>query len=72
VLVEGREIQVFHADTWEDVAPLPTIVGSDVASWRVETSHRFSITLSGGAVIRFDSEDSPYENFIVDPEGLVW
>jgi hypothetical protein len=72
VNLDGKSHEVFGADLWKDPSPLTRIVGRDVVSWRVESTHTFSVTLTDNAVISFTSEDSPYEDFIIDPEILVW
>jgi hypothetical protein len=50
---------------WRDASILPSIVGETVTDWRVEGSHEFSITLSNGTKLRFQSHDSPYEDFVI-------
>lgn len=72
VVLDGREIMIFGSEGWENSTPLVKLVGRDVIAWRVESSHCFSVSLTDGAVLKFTSEDSPYEDFIIDPEVLVW
>ena len=66
------DVEVFGDEGWLDPTPLPKIVGRDVTSWRIESSHCFSLLLTDEATIRFFSEDSPYEDIIIDPEVLVF
>lgn len=57
---------------WRDASILPSIVGETVTDWRVEGSHEFSITLSNGTKLRFQSYDSPYEDFVIfDNEWII-
>ena len=63
---------VFTDEGWKDSSSLSKIVGREVVSWRIESSHVFSISLAPSAKIRLTSEDSPYESFGVYPEALVW
>ena len=74
VLVEldGLNQEVFGTELWKDANPLHQIVGRDVTGWRIESTHTLAIFLSDEAVIRFVSEDSPYEDIIIDPEVQVW
>jgi hypothetical protein len=53
------------AIAWRDASILPSVVGETVTDWRVEGSHEFSITLSNGTKLRFQSHDSPYEDFVI-------
>ncbi|MCB1091446.1 MAG: hypothetical protein KDL87_07940, partial [Verrucomicrobiae bacterium] len=72
ITLDGVCHEVLTSEGWHDTFPLAKIVGRDVASWGVESSHVFRISLTPEAEIRFISEDSPYEDFIIDPEVLVW
>jgi len=72
VTIEEFCHDVFTEDGWKDASPLAKIAGRDVVSWKIESAYVFAITLTPAAVIRFISEDSPYEDFVVDPEVLVW
>lgn len=69
VLVEvgAEKTRVFQGAEpyWLDVTPLPRLVGQVAASWKIEGSHEFSLTLSGGAKFRFQSTDCPYEEFLI-------
>jgi hypothetical protein len=71
VEIDGQSTIVFHGETWGDVSPLPRIVGQDVATWKLEGSHEFSVTLTGGARLRFLSTDCSYEEFVIRPEEWV-
>jgi hypothetical protein len=73
VEVNGNSTPVFQGGEpyWLDVAPLPRVVSRDVTAWKVEGSHEFSVTLTGGAKLRFQSTDCPYEEFIIRPEIIV-
>jgi hypothetical protein len=71
-VLDGLDIEVFGADGWLDPTPLAKIVGRDVTGWRIETSHCFCVALTDNALIRFWSEDSPYEDIVIDPEVLVF
>lgn len=50
---------------WRDASKLPILVGESVVAWSIEGSHEFSITLSNRAKLRFQSHDSPYEEFTI-------
>jgi hypothetical protein len=65
VEIDGQSTVVFHGETWGDVSPLPRIVGRDVTAWKLEGSHEFSVTLTGGTRLRFQSTDCPYEEFVI-------
>ena len=63
-----REKQII----WHDASILPSVVGKTVTDWKVEGSHEFSITLSNGTKLRFQSHDSPYEDFVIfDIEWVI-
>ena len=70
VEVDGLSDQVFDGSAWGNVSLLPRVAGREVTSWRIEATHEFSISLSGGAKLRFQSTDSPYEEFVIHPE--IW
>lgn len=72
VELEGKSIVVFEQAEpwWADVTALPRIAGRDAIAWKIEASHEFSITLTGGAKLRFQSTDCPYEEFVISPE--IW
>jgi hypothetical protein len=70
VEVDGSSEQVFDGSAWGDVSLLPRIAGREVASWKIEATHEFSISLTGGAKLRFQSTDCPYEEFVIHPE--IW
>jgi hypothetical protein len=72
VELDGHLHLVFGKDLWEDPTSLTKIVGREVIAWSVENSYTLAVSLTDGAVIRLISEDSPYEDFIIDPEVLVW
>ena len=72
VSLDGRDIEVFGSEGWQDPTPLTEIVGRDVTGWKDESTHCFLVALTDGAIIRFWSEDSPYEDIIIDPEVLVF
>jgi hypothetical protein len=72
VVLDGEERLVFGEDLWHDSRPLTSIVGRDVTDWRRDGSHVLVVELGSNAAIRFTSQDSPYEDFIVDPEVQVW
>jgi hypothetical protein len=73
VEVDGKSTTVFQGDDpwWLDVTPLPRIAGRDVTAWKIESSHEFSVSLTDGARIRFQSTDCQYEEFIIRPEIVV-
>ena len=71
VELDGQSTVVFHGETWGDVSPLPRIAGRDAMAWKIEGSHEFSVTLAGGAKIRFQSTDCQYEEFVIRPETWV-
>ena len=72
VELDGKSTVVFERDDpwWADVTPLPRIAGRDATAWKVEASHEFSVTLTGGAKLRFQSTDCQYEEFVIHPE--IW
>lgn len=71
VVLGGSEVELFNEGGWVDAAPLAKIVGRDVTAWCIESSHCFSVSLTENATIKFWSEDSPYEDIVIDPEVLV-
>ena len=73
VEVDGKSTTVFQRDDpwWLDVTPLPRIAGRDATAWKVAASHEFSVTLTDGAKLRFQSTDCPYEEFVIRPETWV-
>lgn len=73
VELDGKSIVVFKGDDpcWGDVTPLPLLAGRDAVSWRIEGSHEFSVTLSDGAKLRFQSTDCPFEEFVIFPDLQV-
>lgn len=71
VELDGQPTLVFDSETWGDVSSLPRLVGLDVTGWKIEGSHEFSVTLTGGTKIRFQSTDCQYEEFVIQPEGWV-
>jgi hypothetical protein len=56
---------IFSDGGWGDASVLPKLVGGTVTAWAVEASHEFSISLGSEFKLRFTSEDSPYENFVI-------
>jgi hypothetical protein len=68
---EERSVLVFQGEDpwWIDVTVLPRLAGRDAISWKIEASHEFSVTLTGGLKLRFQSTDCPYEEF-VNPD--IW
>ena len=68
----GRIVGVFTEEGWEDSRPLCEIVGMNVVGWKKESSHVLSIVLEDSYVLRLRSEDSRYEDWILDPEVFVW
>ena len=66
--LDSKAVVVFENEKFVDTTLFPCIVGQDAVAWKIEASHEFSITLSGGARIRFISADSPYEDFVIHPE----
>jgi hypothetical protein len=73
VVVEsnGRSVTVFGETGWGDASVLPALIGHTVTSWMVEGSHQFSVSLSNGAKMRFQSTTGPYEDFVITPGPLV-
>ena len=73
VEVDGKSAVVFLRDDpwWADVSLLPRLAGRDFVSWRVDGSHEFSVALSDGACLRFQSTDCPYEEFVTHPDLQV-
>jgi len=70
VEADGQSVQVFDGETWGDARLLTKVSGQDAKAWAIEASHEFSVTLSGGAKLRFISTDCPYEEFVIHPQ--VW
>jgi hypothetical protein len=70
--LDGKSVVVFERDEpwWSDVTVLPSIAGRDATAWKIESSHEFSISLTGDAKLRFQSTDCPYEEFVIHPE--IW
>jgi hypothetical protein len=73
VVVErsGQRTCVFGEDGWEDLAVLKGLTGQNVLAWSIEGEYEFSITLTSGTKLRFESTDRPYEDFVIYPQGLV-
>jgi hypothetical protein len=71
VELSGASTLVYDHASWGDISPLKDIAGRTVQSWSVDTPRQFSLTLSGGARLRFQCGDVPGEEFIVHPEILV-
>jgi hypothetical protein len=73
VVVEsnGRYVTVYGESGWADASVLPTLIGHSVTSWKVEGSHEFSLSLSNGAKMRFQSTTGSYEDFVITPGPLV-
>jgi hypothetical protein len=71
VEIDGQPTVVFDGKTWGDISPLKSIAGRDVVAWKIEASHEFSVTLTGGVRLRFQSTDSSHEDFIIHPEIQV-
>jgi hypothetical protein len=69
--VDGKSTVVFAKEKHVDLSLFPLIAGGDVVAWKVEGSHEFSVTLSAGARLRFQSKDSSYEDFVIWPELQV-
>lgn len=69
---EGIEKRMNGENGLSDSSPVAGILGEQVTSWKIESSHCLSISLGEKATILFTSEDSPYEDFITEPSGLVW
>ena len=55
-----------------DSSPVAEILSKTVVSWEKKSSHCLSISLENDTTLLFTSEDSPYEDFIVEPIGIVW
>ena len=72
VTTNNTRYDIFTEKGWNHVTQLSLLAGREVRSWKVEDAHVLSITLDPLAVIHFISEDSPYEDFIVDPEETIW
>jgi hypothetical protein len=72
VLVEVEEgaVQVFDGNEWGDTRVLTKVAGRDACAWAIEASHEFSVSLAGGAKLRFVSTDCQYEEFVIHPQ--VW
>ena len=68
--LDGQSTVLFDDETWGDVSALPRIVGRDVAAWKIEASYEFSVSLTDGAKLRFQSSDG-YEDFVIYPGMLV-
>lgn len=73
VVIEGESSSqiVITKDGWGDLSALRGLVGQKVENWKIEGSHEFSISLSGGIKIRFQSQTSPYEDFVIHPQLVV-
>ena len=73
VEVDGKSTAVFQGEEpyWLDVTPLSRIAGRDVIAWKIEGSHEFSVSLTNGARVRFQSTDCQYEEFVIRPETWV-
>lgn len=59
-------VTVLSRQGWGDVSSLATLLGASVASWRVEGTYEFSLSLSSGHKFRFTSVEGPYEDFVID------
>ena len=72
VEIDGKSTVVFERDApwWGDITPLHRIAGRDVTAWKIEASHEFSVSLTDGARLRFQSTDCQYEEFVIHPE--IW
>jgi hypothetical protein len=70
VETDGASQQVFDGSNWSDISILTKIAGRDAVAWKVEASHEFSVSLTGGARLRFISTNCPYEEFVIHPE--IW
>ena len=73
VEMDNRSFKVFQGEEpyWLDVTPLPLIAGREVTAWKIESSHEFSVSLTGGVRLRFLSTDCAYEDFVITPELWV-
>lgn len=69
---EGIEKKMNGENGLSDSSPISNILGEQVTAWKKESSHCLSISLGEKKSILFTSEDSPYEDFIALPSGLVW
>jgi len=67
---ENAATVIYDKSGWVDASVLPRLVGGTVASWTIEASHEFSISLDNGYKLRFTSEDGPYEDFVIF--GATW
>jgi len=72
VTLAGIHHDIFTEDGWGDISPLTKMAGQVVESWRIESSHVLQLVLTPSTILRFISHDSPYEDFVVAPEVLVW
>jgi len=72
VTLAGIHHEIFTEDGWSDISPLSGIVGQIVESWRVDSPNVLQVILAPATILSFTSSDSAYEDFVVDPEALVW
>lgn len=63
---------IFGRDGWEDTSSLMRLAGKKVRGWKKESSHLLSIHLENGFKIDLESEDSPWENFVLNTGEFVW
>jgi hypothetical protein len=68
---EGQLTTVMDGAKFGNINVLSKIPGRHVWNWRVEASHEFSLTLTGGAKLRFISSDGPREDFVIFPAAQV-
>jgi hypothetical protein len=69
--IEGVAVEIFDGKYWGDTRPLTKVSGRDACAWAIEASHEFSVSLAGGAKLRFISTDCQYEEFVIHPQAWV-
>jgi len=69
--IEGKS-EIFTNKGWKDSSPLMRLAGQKIVGWKKESSHLLSIHLGNGSKIYFESEDSPWENFVINLGESVW
>ena len=52
--------------------PIMRLAGQGVIGWKKESSHLLCIQLENGSKIYVESEDSPWENFVINFGESVW
>ncbi len=72
VIKEGIEKRMNGDDGLFDSSPVAGILSKTVTAWEKKSSHCLSISLGDDITLLFTSEDSPYEDFITEPFGIVW